>query len=249
MTPGLEIRQNRYGAYERHPRHAHEYANISLVLAGSLSERVGRAEACAGPLSVVVKPADTLHCDEFGPRGALLLQLRVPGDLSARLGDAHPMRAWGWQQSPATARWMLRLATDRGGADPADALAECLGAVDVAGGRAAGDPPEWLRRARERIRDECATRIRVSELAHEAGVHPVHLTREFRRWYGCSVTGCIAQERTARVAAALADDATTLARVAFATGFADQPHLTRVFKRLVGVTPGAYRSLVADAVV
>jgi transcriptional regulator GlxA family with amidase domain len=50
--------------------------------------------------------------------------------------------------------------------------------------------------------------------------------------------------RSARVAAAgrlLAETRVAPGVVAFACGFADQPHLTRQFKRQTGLTPAAYR--------
>jgi AraC family transcriptional regulator len=140
-----------------------------------------------------------------------------------------------------TARWVLRLAWAAPSRDADDALAECLGAADEAGDRPGGAPPAWLRRARERIRDECTRKLRVSSLAGDAGVHPVYLTREFRRWYGTSVSGCIQEERLRRAADGLARSAEPIAGVAFGSGFADQPHLTRAFQRALGVTPAAYR--------
>jgi AraC family transcriptional regulator len=246
--PTVAIRRNRYSPGERHQRHAHGYTNISLVLSGALVERVGTAEEYAGPLSVVVKPADTEHIDEFGPSGATLLQLRVPDEWNASFGrDVHPTRHWRWVRSLSTARWMLRIArrgeNTSAGAD--DALAECLGAIDDSSRLSAGRAPDWLRHVRERIADECASQIRVSELAREAGVHPVYLTREFRRVYGTSVMGCIHQDRVRRAADALAGGIAPISHVALGAGFTDQPHLTRIFKRETGVTPAVFRGTLA----
>jgi AraC-like DNA-binding protein len=43
----------------------------------------------------------------------------------------------------------------------------------------------------------------------------------------------------------LADPGRSLAQVAAATGFADQSHFNRTFKRFTGMTPGHYRTLLA----
>ncbi len=48
------------------------------------------------------------------------------------------------------------------------------------------------------------------------------------------------QARIDRAKAMMAHDAAALADIAEATGFFDQAHLTRVFKAVVGVTPGAW---------
>jgi len=251
--PGLDIRTNHYAPGERHARHAHAYTNVSLVLAGALVERVGRTEEYASALSVVVKPAGTEHADVFGPAGATLLQLLVPGECVVHSADR-----WRWMRSFATARWMLRIAArsadDAGdnddnddNDDTSDALAECLGTLDGTSTEQPERAPQWLQRVRERIADECTVRVRVSDLARDAGVHPVHLTRQFRRYYGTSVVGCVQLHRVRRAADALAGSSAPISHVALSAGFADQSHLTRVFKRGLGVTPGAFRTGAARA--
>jgi AraC-like DNA-binding protein len=47
--------------------------------------------------------------------------------------------------------------------------------------------------------------------------------------------------RIDRARTMLADASSSLADVACATGFADQSHFTRVFSRVVGMSPGAWR--------
>jgi AraC family transcriptional regulator len=103
--------------------------------------------------------------------------------------------------------------------------------------------PEWLCRVRERIRDERGRGARVAELARDAGVHPVYLTRRFRHAFGSSVVACIQAERLRVAADALARTGEPLSRVAYDAGFADQSHLTRTFSRTVGLTPRVYRGL------
>ena len=236
-----------YDPGERHERHAHSYSNVSVVIAGSLMERVGRTEVEVGPLSVVVKPAGTEHANAFGPQGAVMLQLPVTPQWS-RADGTQAVDRWRWHRSPEAARWMLRLATAAAETDRwysvDDGIAECLGAVGGLGDRNSNDSiPDWLDRVRERIRDERGRGASVSQLARDAGVHPVYLTRRFRRAFGCSVVASLQVERVRAAADALASGSETISGVAYGTGFADQPHLTRTFRRVTGVTPGAYRRL------
>lgn len=84
----------------------------------------------------------------------------------------------------------------------------------------------------------------VVDLARDAGVHPVYLTRRFRRAYGCSIVALRQFERVRAAAGAIADADTALSTVACDAGFADQSHLTRTFKQMAGVTPAVYRRLV-----
>jgi AraC family transcriptional regulator len=81
----------------------------------------------------------------------------------------------------------------------------------------------------------------VSALADEAGVHPVHLARVFRRHYGQTVTEYLHQLRVLASAHQLALGDAPVARVAADAGFADHSHLCRIFGRAIGMSPTAYR--------
>jgi len=79
----------------------------------------------------------------------------------------------------------------------------------------------------------------LDELARLAGLSPFHLLRVFRRALQLPPHAYLTGVRIARAKALLAAG-WPAARIATETGFADQSHLTRQFKRLVGVTPGQY---------
>ena len=79
----------------------------------------------------------------------------------------------------------------------------------------------------------------LDELARLAGLSPFRLLRVFRHALQLPPHAYLTGVRVARARALLAAGWPT-ARVATETGFVDQSHLTRQFKRLVGVTPGQY---------
>lgn len=83
--------------------------------------------------------------------------------------------------------------------------------------------------------------IQLSELALSVGVHPVHLTRAFREQHGVTIPAYVRQLRVDAARKLLKSSSLSLADIAGMVGFADQSHLTRVFKRLTGVPPGQYR--------
>src|SRR5690606_38860949 len=103
-------------------------------------------------------------------------------------------------------------------------------------------PLPWLDRVREQLHDEFRQRHTLENLARTAGVHRVHLAREFRRCFGCTVGHYIRQRRVEFACQRLAASADPLSDIAFDAGFADQSHFTNTFRRLVGVSPGAFRS-------
>jgi AraC-like DNA-binding protein len=86
----------------------------------------------------------------------------------------------------------------------------------------------------------------LAEIAAGTGLSRYQLIRSFRTEVGMPPYAWLAQYRVGQ-ARALLDRGCRPAEVAALTGFADQAHLTRWFRRVVGVTPGAYRNSVQDS--
>ena len=98
--------------------------------------------------------------------------------------------------------------------------------------------PAAVRRARELLAAMPDGRYGITALAEAVGLSVDRLTRAFRSAYGLPPHAWHLQHRLAR-ARAMIIAGTPIAEAAAATGFADQPHLTRHFRRTYGVTPGA----------
>jgi AraC-like DNA-binding protein len=98
-----------------------------------------------------------------------------------------------------------------------------------------------LTRAADFIRQNCTRSLSLDELCAEARLSASHLIRAFKEVYdltphayqlNCRIEIGRSQLRAGR----------SIADVAFATGFSDQAHFQRVFKRFVAATPGQYRA-------
>ncbi|MEM7586366.1 MAG: AraC family transcriptional regulator [Acidobacteriota bacterium] len=115
---------------------------------------------------------------------------------------------------------------------------------DVArlGGGALGSVPPWLRHADRMLREQFDRPLTVRAIAAEVGVHPVHLSRVFRRIHRASIGDTLRSIRVRYACARLHDPRVELADLALSAGFCDQSQLTRAFKRVVGTTPGRYRA-------
>lgn len=98
-----------------------------------------------------------------------------------------------------------------------------------------------VRRVREYLIEAHASNVSLEDLAKVASLSPYHLHRIFTREVGMSPHAFQTQVRISR-ARVLLNEGKPLHVVAAETGFADQSHFTREFKRYIGLTPGAYRS-------
>jgi AraC family transcriptional regulator len=94
-----------------------------------------------------------------------------------------------------------------------------------------------LRRVRAYIDDHIGERISLDELAREAGVSRFHFARQFRLSTGESPMGYVRRVRVERSKSILQARNSSIAEVAARLGFSDQSHFTRIFGRLVGVSP------------
>jgi AraC-like DNA-binding protein len=95
-------------------------------------------------------------------------------------------------------------------------------------------------RARALLDARFAEPVHLAELSSVCGMSPFQLIRAFHATVGVPPHVYLTQMRAER-ARELLRRGEPISGVAFACGFADQSHLTRVFKRHFGLTPGAYQ--------
>lgn len=97
-----------------------------------------------------------------------------------------------------------------------------------------------VRRIRSRLDSESEHNLSLHTLGLEVGMDPLYLIRVFKREVGVAPHSYQIQTRVARVQALLRAGM-DLAQASLACGFFDQSHMARAFKKVVGVTPKAFR--------
>ena len=98
-----------------------------------------------------------------------------------------------------------------------------------------------VRKLTEYMKTHLSERVRVSDLARQVGLSASSLSRAFKVSMSTSPHKWQLSERILTAQIMLREGASSLAEVALATGFAEQSHFARVFKEMVGVTPGAWQ--------
>jgi AraC family transcriptional regulator len=243
----LHITEQTYAPGLKQARHAHSEMTITMILRGSLHECVGSIQEIARPLSIVIKPIDTEHADEFGARGARTLQIRIPATEFTVLRSWEPaLTQWRWQHAPRATGSFLRLleAHRTRPSDHADIESYAFEAIASLAPKLEmmAAVPTWLLRVREAI-DDARHPARLHDLAHFADVHPVYLARQFRRAFSCSVNQYIQRRRIQKVAELTCDAAKSLSTAAYTAGFADHAHMCRVFRSHVSIAPRDMRRM------
>jgi AraC family transcriptional regulator len=103
-----------------------------------------------------------------------------------------------------------------------------------------------VRRAKEILSANLDGRVPLKVVAGECRLSVSHFSRAFRRTMGAAPHSWLLTHRIEVAKDKLRDGRLSLSDVALACGFADQSHLTRVFTRIVGVSPGAWRRALAE---
>jgi AraC family transcriptional regulator len=103
--------------------------------------------------------------------------------------------------------------------------------------------PWQAKRIRSHIEDNLDSSIRANDLARIAKLSPRHFFRSFRKTFGETPLAYVTRRRIRRAKELMVTSQLSLSQVALECGLSDQAHLSRVFRRVVGTNPNAWRRL------
>lgn len=104
-------------------------------------------------------------------------------------------------------------------------------------------PPSWVNKVKELLHDRCTESISLTQLSQAVGIHPIHLSRDFSRYFRCSFGTYIRKIKVEKSLLLMSNPRYSLTDIAFECGFADQSHFIRCFKEIMGINPLAYRRM------
>lgn len=245
----LTLVEARYDAGLHVPPHRHVNASFYLLLDGACTEVCDRKARPVTASTLVFHPPMWVHEAEWRSGGGTCLNIEIPPAMLECARDESPRLGQSIEFRGDEPLWLgMRLLREFRHRDALSRLVleglamEIVAAVarTPSAGRTRG-APAWLAGARELLHDRFTSAIRMQDIARELGVHPVHLCREFRRHFGCTMGDQIRRLRIDFAIDQLSHSRKSLAEIALAAGFADQSHFTRSFRRLTGSTPRAFR--------
>ena len=245
---GLLFAELVHPAQEDIPRHTHHTSFYHLTLSGNYDESTSRGMVCFAPFSSAFTHSDTKHHGRIAPGGVHLFTLELGAHWIQEFLQLHREpetvhdRAGG--ELTCLGIQLYREYQEGKAANPLtiDSLVwELLAASAAMEFSIQSSPPSWWNRIIELLHLEFSRDFRISDLAQEASVHPVHLARVFRRLTHQTPGEWVQRRRIRSACEKLLDPDHGIAAIAAETGFADQSHLTRTFKRYTAMTPAQFR--------
>jgi AraC family transcriptional regulator len=102
--------------------------------------------------------------------------------------------------------------------------------------------PIWVDKARELLTDTLEN-LSLTDMAKTLNIHPVHLSRDFAKYFNCKLGDYRRAVKIERALSLLPKTNLSLTEIALECGFADQSHFIRSFKSLQQLSPLQYRRL------
>ncbi len=252
QLPGFRIVEAKYPSGLELPLHSHAHAFLTYIVEGSYSESYGGSSSVvcqSGTLRYL--PPGHKHANIFRT-GALCLVVEIePSALQRVAAHTQTLERPGEIQSIVSTWLAQRLYHEFRHGDPVamlslegillEILAEC--ARHAGGSGPVRMVPMWLRTAREYLESNFLRSLSLAEVSTVAGVHRVHLSREFRRHFSITVGEFLRRKRVEHACHLVSKTNEPLADVAMTCGFSDQSHFSATFRRQVGLTPGRFRQM------
>ena len=255
--PFIEARAVQDGRHVCYDKHSHAHFSIGAITGGHSHYLNQRSLQEVGPGSLVLMNPEEVHaCNPIADQPWSYLMFYLDTDWlrsqqeEAGLGNAFRPFDMTASRDPLLYQGLLHLHHQLvQGPDPLAREVAChlfsrqlLARLTPA--RWDDRPPQHLQRAAELMQDDSASPLSLSQLSAVAGLTPSHFVRAFSQHYGMTPHAYLLDRRI-RHARTLLKQGQPLAEVALASGFADQAHFQRQFKRRVAATPGQYRTQLA----
>ncbi|MDW5316449.1 AraC family transcriptional regulator [Rhizobium sp. PL01] len=231
-------------------RHTHDQFGIGVIIRGAQTSASGRGPVEAGPGDMItVNPGEVHDGHPIGPEGRSWRMLYFdPGVIAQAVLDIGEGRPEDFvfsrpvmNDGDASRRLLpvyAAMTQMRETLAPETGFLQLVASLMDRQSVSRFVPPS-INQAKALLDDDPAAATSLSDLAAASGLSRFQVVRGFSQATGMTPHAYLVQRRIGAVRRLIVKGA-SLADAAFASGFADQSHMTRAFVRAYGMTPGAY---------
>jgi AraC-like DNA-binding protein len=168
----------------------------------------------------------------------------ISAGLSHNFKNDHDLLEKGMFLYDALYSWAKYLQNEKHTLNPAENLLLEVYKKFIKDKKASKKIPSWAKELREIIQDQIDTNLALSlkDVSQSLRVHPAYLSREFSKYFNdLSFGEYIRKLRIEKAIQLLNDSKYSLGEIAYLSGFSDQSHFIRIFKKHTGKNPSSYR--------
>ncbi|WP_350292568.1 helix-turn-helix domain-containing protein [uncultured Croceitalea sp.] len=220
------------------PNHSHDNTAISFVLKGFVNETVNNNEALGGIANIIIKPANTIHKNVYATDSTIIcVYINAENELKQNVQDE--LKEWNWLHPIGNYFFLEKILTSQDKKEQLNSLNEFIGYCSNKKNEVAKYkyPPEWLLDLKTILDTSYNESLKSKDLAKHFNLHPVYMTRVFKKYYGQSVKSYVNILRVNGAMASIMKDEDKLAHIAIDNGYTDQSHLNRKFRSMTQLTP------------
>ncbi len=190
-------------------------------------------------LAVIVRGADTDRHDIASEASGLWA---ISAGLAYNIKDDYELLEKGMMLYDALYSWAKHLQKEKHTQNPVDHLFIDVFNKFIKQKAAQKKTPDWVKELKEIIQDQIDTNLSLTNISKSLDIHPSYLSREFSKHFNNLSFGEYTRKmRIEKAIELMKTSPYSLTEISYLTGFSDQSHFTRIFKKHTGQNPSSFR--------
>lgn len=216
--------------------HNHNYLTVSLLLSGSLIEHTPKETKIVKSGDVLIKPPGVMHENIF-TQDCTILSFKL---FDYKYYDFN-WRDWNILEQSASLKYFINVLHKK---DKKNAFIELKKALLYSSRKESSTKiPEKIKRIKNLINIHFSEFIQISELAKEVNLNPVYLGQAFKHYYKTDIKSYQQQLRLHYAISQMCNQDENLTQIAYKTGYADQSHFSKNFRKSTLISPKKFTTL------
>lgn len=190
-------------------------------------------------MAVIVRGADTDRHDIKSQASGLWA---ISAGLAYNVKDDHELLQKGMMIYDALYSWAKHLQKEKHAQNPVDHIFIDVYNKFIKQRSAQKKTPDWVKELKQIIQDQVDTNLTLTDISKSLDISPSYLSREFSKHFNNLSFGEYTRKlRIEKAIELISQNKYSLTEIAYLTGFSDQSHFTRIFKKHTGQNPSAFK--------
>lgn len=217
--------------------HSHDYLTVSLLLTGSLIEHTSEATKIVKPGNVLIKPPGVVHENIF-TESCSILSLKIFDHKHYNFN----WKNWNVLEQSNALKQFLNVLYQKDRKHSLTQLKNNL--LLTARKERITKIPTKIVHVKHLIENHFLEVLKITDLAKEVQLNPMYLGQAFKQYYNTDIKSYQQQLRLHFAVSQMCNQDKNLTEIAYKTGFSDQSHFSKSFKKSTKISPKKFTSII-----